>query len=497
MKRLRRQMTVWALAGTLSALVLATPAAATCGGSGPGATLLFPFFEVDAEQRAGRSTLVSIHNFSPRPQLTHVVMWTNCAIPVLDFDLYLDAYELQSIDLGQILIEGRLPESGSKVDPPPGCTSPLAQPVFDPAELRRQLSGAPVEGLCYAAADEETAVTGYLTVDVVKGCSERIRTPYDEGYFGTEGDGLAGDENVLTGEIFLVDSLGDAAQGLAAVTLRADATLRAGVGAGGNTFYRRGDGRQPLPAVHQVHYLNGGAFDDGTDLLFWLDPGRLPFDDTSGDPEPWSCGVAATTCSEQTAGVVLRGRNEAGVQPAEDDLMPRVYQWLTPTRSGRLRVGEDVPVETAFGTLEVCPGLGRIGAPLAQGWVMPVHTAQGRYSVGLRSMGLCDEDLPRHPPAVDVPRWLENLIIGSECGATVPQLIQRYTYKGDTVYLIPPYAPDLFADVYDESGGYVCAPYGGIAGEGDGKCPDFAATATDETLVWENPKSPERVVVLP
>ncbi len=184
MKTWRRQATLWAFAGTLSALALAAPVSGACGGSGPGATLLFPYFEVDAEGSDGRTTLISIHDFSPRPHLTHVVLWSNCAVPVLDFDLYLGAYELRSIDLRSILFEGLPPASGPEDDPPPGCRSPLALPGFDPATLRQKLTGAPMDGFCYAAAVDEPVVTGYLTVDVVQGCSESVRTPYDEGYFG-------------------------------------------------------------------------------------------------------------------------------------------------------------------------------------------------------------------------------------------------------------------------------------------------------------------------
>ena len=491
----RKQPILRTLAAALSVLALTTPLSAACGGSGPGATLLFPYFEVDAEGHDGRTTLISVQSSSPRPHLTHVVLWSNCAVPVLDFDLYLGPYELRSIDLRSLLFAGLLPASDPRDEAPPGCGSPLALPDFDPATLRQQLSGAPVGEQCYAAAIGDRVVTGYLTVDVVRECSPSVRTPYDEGYFG-EG-GLAGDENVLAGEIFLLDSPGDSAQGLSAVSLRAEAE-------GGETsFYRHGDNRQGLPAVHQAHYLNGGAFDGGTDLLYWIDQ-SWSFPDGEA-PAPWSCARPEAMCPWSGGHrLVLRGRDEAGRQPAKPDSAPQVSLRHQSLRAGRLGVGEDVPVAVSFGTLEACLGYEDVHdepPPRGQSWILPVHTAEGRYSAGLQSVGLCPDDLPRHPLQVEVPPWLRDVILGFECepAAELSREIVRYTYDGESVYLFPfpTECCDRWQSVYDENGEFVCAPAGGISGQGDFQCPDFFADATDETLVWRDPRPPEQGVNWP
>lgn len=489
MKSWRRQTIFWAFA--MSVFAATVPVSGVCGGSGPGATLLFPYFEVDAQGGDGRTTLISIHNFSPLPHLTHVVLWSNCAVPILDFDLYLDAYALRSIDLRALLFEGQLPQSGPEGEAPPGCTSPLALPVFDPAELREKLTGAPLEGSCYAAEIDDPVVTGYLTVDVVQGCSDRLHTPQDVGYFSE----LAGDENVLTGELFLLDSPGDAAQGLSAVPLRFTEES-----AEGSSFYKRGDHRESLPAVHQVHYLNGGAFDGGTDLLYWLDSSR-PEDFGGWGAFPWLCSQPESECggSHLGADLVLRGRNEAGHAPAPATVRAR-SQTL---RAGRLRVGKDVPVAVPFGTLEVCfsreeyeyvsESSGWMSV-VGQGWILPVHTAEGRYSAGLESVGLCMGDLPRYPPLVESPQWLQDAITLLECKPAVEPAreILRYTYQDQTVYLFPtPDCCDRFRTVYAENGWPLCAPSGGVGGEGDGQCPDFFEVATDMTLIWRDPRLPE------
>lgn len=44
---------------------------------------------------------------------------------------------------------------------------------------------------------------------------------------------------------------------------------------------------------------------------------------------------------------------------------------------------------------------------------------------------------------------------------------------------------DCFIELYDENCDYVCAPSGGIAGGGDGKCPTWNATII-RTLAWKS-----------
>jgi len=66
--------------------------------------------------------------------------------------------------------------------------------------------------------------------------------------------------------------------------------------------------------------------------------------------------------------------------------------------------------------------------------------------------------------------------------------VWAYTYQGRKVYRISSDCCDQFNYVYDECLNVICAPDGGITGKGDGRCPDFAANATNEQLVWRDPR---------
>src|SRR5215213_5998828 len=67
----------------------------------PAATLLLPYFEVDVTATAGtgRTTLFSVTNVSPFPQIAHVTVWTDWSFPVLDFNLFLTGYDVQPINM--------------------------------------------------------------------------------------------------------------------------------------------------------------------------------------------------------------------------------------------------------------------------------------------------------------------------------------------------------------------------------------------------------------
>src|SRR4051794_23457915 len=67
----------------------------------PAATLLLPYFEVDfgAPQTTARTTLFTVQNVSPLPQIAHVTVWTDYAFPALDFNIFLTGYDVQSINL--------------------------------------------------------------------------------------------------------------------------------------------------------------------------------------------------------------------------------------------------------------------------------------------------------------------------------------------------------------------------------------------------------------
>src|SRR5215210_4108614 len=65
----------------------------------PAATLLLPYFEVDLTNANGVDTLFSINNASATAILAHVTIWSDQSVPVLDFDVYLTGYDVQTISL--------------------------------------------------------------------------------------------------------------------------------------------------------------------------------------------------------------------------------------------------------------------------------------------------------------------------------------------------------------------------------------------------------------
>src|SRR4051812_12198127 len=99
----------------LLAVWSARPAAAVIGtiDDVPAATLLLPYFEVDLNDPLGTNTLFSINNASATAVLAHVVIWSDLSVPVLDFNIYLTGYDVQTVNLRDILVGGKLPRTAS------------------------------------------------------------------------------------------------------------------------------------------------------------------------------------------------------------------------------------------------------------------------------------------------------------------------------------------------------------------------------------------------
>ena len=78
----------------------------SCDISGaPAATLLLPYFEVDfnSPQTSAQTTLFTVINVTQIPQIAHVTVWTDWSFPVLDFNIFLTGYDVQAINLYDIL----------------------------------------------------------------------------------------------------------------------------------------------------------------------------------------------------------------------------------------------------------------------------------------------------------------------------------------------------------------------------------------------------------
>jgi hypothetical protein len=305
-----------------------------------------PYFAVDlaAAPGAGVDTLFSINNASAAPTLAHVSIWTDWSQPVLDFDIFLTGYDVQSISLYNVLVNGNLPvtadeqsdqgqDGGRAGDPTSSCDgttdscSPAGDPTWDASfdgsgitvagvtdcinifpffvnplltgtrlsDIQGKLTGQPVGGGCFGADHGDSTARGYITVDNANACS--LIFPNDPGYF-SDGvtPGVASDNNQLWGDWFIVDPANNFAQGDTLVHVEAadaddiDSDVETGY-----TFYRRytafnggADNRESLGTTWGTRFLNGGAFDQ-TFLTVWRDATITDID--SGG---FFCGAAGT-----------------------------------------------------------------------------------------------------------------------------------------------------------------------------------------------------------
>src|SRR5690242_11962371 len=85
-------------------------------GTAPAATLLLPYFEVDiaAPVATAQTTLWTITNVSAIPQIAHVTVWSDWSYPVLDFNIFLTGYDVQAINMYDIIARGVIaPERGT------------------------------------------------------------------------------------------------------------------------------------------------------------------------------------------------------------------------------------------------------------------------------------------------------------------------------------------------------------------------------------------------
>lgn len=67
-----------------------------------------------------------------------------------------------------------------------------------------------------------------------------------------------------------------------------------------------------------------------------------------------------------------------------------------------------------------------------------------------------------------------------------PAEITEYIFNNKRVFLFSADCCDFFNLLFDENCQYVCAPTGGITGQGDFKCPYFTKNAKMVKLVWKD-----------
>ena len=295
-----RRNAFWAAIAAVAAAVCLGPSPASAQpttvpivSNRPAATLLLPYFEVDLNNTSGRTTQFTINNASATAILAHVTVWSDLAVPILAFNVYLTGYDLQTIDMRDIL-NGTLPRTASAGQDPGDTISPKGNdsqdinfasctgilpppqlPSIYPTYMQNALTGKFSNfqgGGCFGRVSPGLA-RGYVTIDTVNNCT--LRFPGQNGYFQYGGTGDATNQNVMWGEYIYTNS-GSPAQGgngAPLVAIQADGNNPTTDTIGDYTFYARIDGfsakdnREPLATNFVGRYLRNQTY-----AVVWRDP---------------------------------------------------------------------------------------------------------------------------------------------------------------------------------------------------------------------------------
>jgi hypothetical protein len=379
----------------------------------PGATLLLPYFEIDANGPHAGTLLFTVHNVDSHPHIAHVTLWTDVGIPTFSFDVYLAGKGQVEIDLRTVLAgivphtSQTLANEGAQSSPNtsfPGCDTRLPTPRLSEANVQALraahagLQSGLWGGLCGAYDYGDQKARGYVTIDVVNQCSTSFPGAPSSGstpaYFVSGGNGIASNDNVLWGDYRIVDDAENQAYAALLVSIEADEAIQSGY-----TFYGRlvhgdaSDNRERLPDAWDARHAAGGAFQEAY-LQIWRDAGAVA---------PWTCGGTVPGISHRQIWAFDEEENPACLSD-EDPSDGTVT--LVPRAASRIQVGAagGFPVLSPFGFISLDLRLGAGTAdPLFgganQSHVSTVHKANGRFG-GLTEAWPTTADLV---PYVDPP----------------------------------------------------------------------------------------------
>ena len=394
----------------------------------PAATLLLPYFEVDLNSANGVTTLFSINNASASAAVAHVTVWSDLSVPVLDFDVYLTGFDVQTINMRDIL-NGILPFTADDGADPGDTISnqgPLSQDINFPntagpclAPAYGPLSNAFVQGHlqpaltggdstiadCVGVDYGDNAARGYVTVDTVTQCN--LEFPSSPGYF----TGIADFRNILWGDYFYVDPTGNFAQGETLVHIEAcipgngyrgegpgNGAGYCPFGFGDFTFYSRYvanaglDQREALASQFAVRYITGGLFDGGTDYIVWRDSRST---DIEGGACPAENDFVWYPLNQDLVVAFDENENSEELCFLESDVSPPTggQQTCFPIETGRYNVRDSaVPgsqtLDPSFDFGWMYLDLDLTSLVESQAWVTAVMSAEGRFSVGFDAIQL-------------------------------------------------------------------------------------------------------------
>src|SRR3954471_7487687 len=414
--------------GALSFLVAASavPAsAALCNVDvAPAATLLLPYFEVDLNDPNGLTTLFSVNNSSNVAVLAHITLWSDLSVPVLAFNIYLTGYDVQTINLRDLVVNGTLPQTASTGQDPndtispkgsksqgvnfASCTGILPLPPLPSSFLQHlQLSltgkASPVlNGLCAGRNLGDNIARGYATVDTVSSCTLRLHS--DPAYFASD----ITFQNVLWGDYIYANTTKNFANGGALVHVEASTTDPATTTPGRYTFYSRyvgwnaSDHREPLATNFGARCAVNGMFSGGTSFVVWRDSktsqNAFACPAALGHPFWYPLGQEALEVFDEEEHVEVPQTFPVSAAPPTLSLLP------FPAEAQRTKIdSSEFPVPFDFGWifLDLNTTIGGNPNPTsdpvaAQAWVIYDMDSNGHFSVGFEGLRLDSACAPSH-----------------------------------------------------------------------------------------------------
>ena len=409
----------------------------------PAATLLLPYFEVDLANAAGETTLFTIVNTSNLDQIAHVTLWTDLSFPVIDFNIYLTGYDVQAINLYDVIARGVIaPDAGTGTaiatskrrtptsdvnanlnltacDRLPGTLDPQYVTRMQQAFTQGRVPDLGVLEGCDEVGLVHTNAIGYATIDTADLCSTSL--PTDPGYFTSE----IRFDNVLIGDYQQVNSSQNFAQGNPMVHIRA-------IPEGGEpgsvaivnfdrTFYSRYqaggvlDRRQPLPSVFAARWIQGGANQMATSYKIWREGATgvgAPLPDECGEYDQNNTNVAEIVRFDEQ-------ENPVGDVPVSRVSPPITTEFTLPETSRTSVADASIYPQLTNGATAGWTYLNldnsTTDSPLAsQNWVIVSMRAEGRYSVDFDAAWLANGCTVQEPIS-EVTTGTE--IIGPAVGA--------------------------------------------------------------------------------
>ena len=392
----------------------------------PAATLLLPYFEVDLGNPNGANTLLSINNASALGVLAHVVILSDLSVPVMDFNIYLTGYDIQTINLRDILVNGLLPQTASAGQDPSDTISPQGPfsqdvnfascagqlpPPSLPASfiqhLQLSLTGkaSPLfGGLCSGRSLGDNVARGYVTVDTVSNCT--LRLPSDSAYFSSD----ITDQNVLWGDYLYINPTRGTAEGNPLVHILAEPPLPVPpeglLAPSSYTFYGRyvgwmgTDHRHPLGTNFAVRYNNSST--TTSSLIVWRDSktstNAFTCPAVTGRPTYFPLGQEGIVIFDEQERAQVPQSYPFSPAPSGTGILP------FPAETQRVAVGgTDLPVPFTFGWLyldlntTVAPNVNPPHDPAAaQAWVSLNMISGGTFSVGYDAIQIDNAGHPLH-----------------------------------------------------------------------------------------------------